>query len=50
MAGAQPVTWADMEGWARLTGRNPDPAEIQALLEVTAVMGLPDKDDSREEK
>lgn len=39
--GPNPVTWPDLDAWARRTGRDPDPDEARALLEITAVMAYP---------
>jgi hypothetical protein len=30
-----------MDAWARLTGRSPEPDEVDALLWVTSVMAFP---------
>jgi hypothetical protein len=36
-----PITYTDMDAWARLTGRTPEPDEVDALLWVTSVMAFP---------
>jgi hypothetical protein len=38
---AAPITYTDMDAWARLTGRSPEPDEVDALLWVTSVMAFP---------
>ena len=41
--GPEPVTYSDLQAWATLTDRHPDPSEVSALLLVTGVMAHPVK-------
>jgi hypothetical protein len=39
-----PVTWTTIDAWARRTGRDPLPHEIDALFALDAVMRSPRKE------
>lgn len=42
MHGMEPLTWAALDAWARRTGRNPEPHEVDALFVLDAVTRNPD--------
>jgi hypothetical protein len=44
MAGLNPLSYGTIEAWARLTGRQPDSLEVEALLMLDAAMLRPDTD------
>lgn len=39
--GGEPVTWVDLQAWAQMTGRTPEPHEVEALLTLTHAMAHP---------
>lgn len=41
LAGAAPITYADIEAWARLLDRRPSPHEVSALLELDRAVRHP---------
>jgi hypothetical protein len=43
MAGVDPLTYPDVDAWARLTDRQPAPEEVEALLDLDAVMRHPER-------
>jgi hypothetical protein len=50
MAGIEPLGYADVDAWARLTDRNPAPEEVEALLTLDVVTRHPElvRDDEEE--
>lgn len=38
MAGINPINFVDIDAWSRLTGRNVQPYEVRALLDLDRVM------------
>lgn len=40
MTGPNPLTYENIESWARLTGRSPEPYEVEALLEIDAAVRI----------
>jgi hypothetical protein len=42
MAGPEPIGYADVDAWARLTDRRPTPAEVEALLSLDYVTRHPE--------
>lgn len=46
--GPLPTTYTEMRAWASMTGRDPDPEEVAALMQLDRVLcypGEPSKDD-----
>lgn len=41
MGGPAPVTYLDIEAWARLTDRRLEPHEVQALTEIDRAVRYP---------
>lgn len=42
MDGLAPLTYQDLDAWARLTDRHPEPHEVRALLYLDSVLRHPD--------
>lgn len=43
MNGVRPFTYPMIESWARLTGRNPDPLEVEALFALDRANRFPEE-------
>ena len=43
--GLQPLTYVQIDAWARLTDRQPEPHETRLLMTLDAVMRFPDAKD-----
>ena len=41
MHGLAAITYQDIDAWARLTGREPDPLEVQALMQLDTAWRFP---------
>lgn len=41
MHGAEGLSYADIDAWARLTGRAPEPCEVEALFQLDVAMRFP---------
>lgn len=45
--GVNPLTWSTVHAWASHTRRSPDPAELQSLFALDAVLLFPKEEPTR---
>lgn len=45
MGGPKPFSYPQLESWARLTGREPEPHEVEALIYLGLVLAYPPADE-----
>lgn len=48
MAGVNPLSYAEIMAWSELTGADPRPHEVAALIEIDAVLRTPPKVEAKQ--